>query len=143
LFQDARFVHIVRDPRVVFPSTVNLWMSMARNHGLQKPVWPGLEEKVLREFRVIYDRLEEARPLLRPGRFHELRYEELIRNPVSELKKVYAALELDEFDAVRPRLEEYQRQNSGYETNKYDLTAAQRAAVEERWGDVIHRYGYA
>ena len=42
----------------------SVWRSMARGHGLQKPVWPGLEEKVLREFRVIYDRLEEARPLL-------------------------------------------------------------------------------
>jgi hypothetical protein len=67
----------------------------------------------------------------------------LVQNPVSELKKVYAALGLDGFDVVRPRLEEYQRQNSGYETNKYDLTAAQRAAVEERWGDVTRRYGYA
>ena len=59
LLPNARFVHIVRDPRVVFPSTVNLWRSMARSHGLQHPDWPGLEEKVLREFRVIYDRLEE------------------------------------------------------------------------------------
>lgn len=142
LFPDARFVHIVRDPRVVFPSTINLWKSMARNHGLQKPAWPGLEEKVLREFRVIYDRLEEARPLLKPGRFHEVRYEELVQNPVSELKKVYDGLELGGFDAARPRVEEYLRQNAGYETNKYDLTPAQRAAIEDRWGDVIRRYGY-
>src|SRR5438045_5935177 len=80
LFPDARFVHIVRDPRVVFPSTVNLWMSMARNHGLQTPVWSGLEEKVFTEFRTIYDRLEEPRPKLtaEPGRFHELHYEDLV-----------------------------------------------------------------
>jgi hypothetical protein len=145
LFPDARFVHIVRDPRVVFPSTVHLWLSMARNHGLQTPVWDGLEEKVLREFRVIYDRLEEARPLLtaEPGRFHELRYEELVQNPVGELKRVYAALDLGGFDAARPRVEEYVRQNAGYETNRYELTPAQRAAVEARWGDVIRRYGYA
>ena len=143
LFPDARFVHIVRDPRVVFPSTINLWKSMARNHSLQNPAWPGLEEKVLREFRVIYDRLEEARPLLKPGRFHEVRYEELVKNPVTELKKVYDGLELGGFDAARPRVEEYLRQNANYETNSYQLTDAQRAAVEERWGDVIRRYGYA
>jgi hypothetical protein len=118
---------------------------MARNHGLQTPVWPGLEEKVLREFRIIYDRLEEARPLLEatPGRFHELRYEELVKNPVLEMKKVYEALELGGFDTARPRLEEYMRQNAGYETNKYTLTPTQLAAVEEHWGDVIRRYGYA
>jgi hypothetical protein len=143
LFPDARFVHIVRDPRVVFPSTVNLWKTMARTHGLQRPEWPGLEEKVLREFRIIYDRLEEARPLLKPGRFHELRYEELVKNPVAELQKVYAGLELGGFDNVRPRIEDYLRQNAGYETNRYDLTPAQRTLVEERWGDIIRRYGYA
>jgi hypothetical protein len=143
LFPDARFVHIVRDPRVVFPSTVNLWTALARRNSLRRPDWPGLEEKVLREFRVIYDRLEEARPLFRPGRFHEVRYEELVRNPVGEMAKVYDALELGEFDAARPRVEEYLRQNAGYETNKYELTAAQRAAIDERWGDVIRRYGYA
>jgi omega-hydroxy-beta-dihydromenaquinone-9 sulfotransferase len=145
LFPDARFVHIVRDPRVVFPSTVNLWLSMARNHGLQTPGWFGVEEKVLSEFRVIYDRLEEARPLLnaRPGRFHELRYEELVQNPVAEMKKVYDVLALGGFDAARPRIEDYLRQNAGYETNRYELTPEQRAAVETRWGDIIRRYGYA
>jgi omega-hydroxy-beta-dihydromenaquinone-9 sulfotransferase len=35
LFPDAKFVHIVRDPYVVFASTVNLWNSFARRHGLQ------------------------------------------------------------------------------------------------------------
>lgn len=142
LFPDAKFVHIVRDPHVVFPSTMKLWLSLARAHGLQKPEWPGLEEKVLREFRVIYDRLEEARPLLKPGHFHELRYEEFVTNPVGELEKVYAALDLGDFGAARPSVEEYLRQNANYETNRHELTPEQRALIEDRWGDVIRRYGY-
>jgi hypothetical protein len=142
LFPDAKFVHIVRDPRAVYSSTMKLWLSLARTHGLQKPVWPGLEDKVLREFRVIYDRLEEARPLLKPGQFAEVRYEELVKNPVAELEKVYAALGLDDFAAARPRVEEYLRQNANYETNRHELTPEQAARVEERWGEVIRRYGY-
>ena len=59
------------------------------------------------------------------------------------MEKVYAALGLGGFESARPRLEEYLRQNAGYETNKYELTAEQRALVEERWGDVIRRYNYA
>ncbi|MBA4063167.1 MAG: hypothetical protein C0501_05535 [Isosphaera sp.] len=142
IFPDARFVHIVRDPHVVFPSTVNLWKSMAGRHGFQPPPTEGVEERVFREFRVIYDRLEEARPLFRPGRFHELRYEDLVRDPVGEVRKVYAGLELDGFAAAEPRLEAYLRQTDGYETNKYALTEGQRAEVDRRWGDVIRRYGY-
>src|SRR5262249_13020715 len=37
LFPDARFVHIVRNPYVVFPSTVNLWKTLYETHGFQKP----------------------------------------------------------------------------------------------------------
>jgi hypothetical protein len=101
-----------------------------------------VEEKVLREFRVIYDRLEESRKLFKPGRFHELRYEELVKDPVAEMEKVYAALELDGFDQARPRLEAYVRGTRDYETNKYAITDAQRVEIDRRWGDVIRKYGY-
>jgi hypothetical protein len=142
MFPDARFVHIVRDPYVVFPSTVNLWKSLAKGHGFQRPNNNDVEERVLREFRIIYDRLEEARPQLRPNRFHELRYEELIADPVGELAKVYSALELDGFDKARPRVEDYLRQTKDYETNKYSINDDQRKMIDERWGAVIRRYGY-
>lgn len=142
MFPDARFVHIVRDPYVVFPSTVNLWKSLTGRQCVQAPRATGYEEKVFGEFRTIYDRLEEARPLLKPGRFHELRYEELVKDPAGELKKVYDGLELDGFDAAKPRVESYLAQTTGYETNKYALAPEQREEVTRRWGDVIRRYGY-
>ena len=94
------------------------------------------------EFRVLYDRLEEARPLIPAGRFHELRYEDLVKDPVGEVRRVYEAVGLGDFEAARPRLVEFVRELTGYETNKYQLTAADRAEVAARWGDVIHRYGY-
>jgi len=142
MFPDARFVHILRDPYVVFPSTVNLWKSMARKHGFQTPTGQGLEEKVFQEFRIIHERLEEAKPTIPSNRFHELRYEDLVSNPVAEMRKVYEALELEGFDRALPKLEEYQRLNAGYETNKYQLRDEQRAEITQRWGDLITRQGY-
>lgn len=143
VFPDARFVHIVRDPYTVFPSTVNLWKSLGKKHGLQTPRDEGLvREKVFREFRVIYDRLEEAKPLIPAGRFYELRYEDLVRDVVGEMRKVYAGVGLDGFEAARPALEEYVRRTKGYETNKYRLPDADRDEVSRCWGDVIGRYGY-
>jgi hypothetical protein len=97
---------------------------------------------VLREFRIINDRLEEARPLLRPGRFCEVRYEKLTANPLGELERVYAELELKGFDEARPCVEQYLEQTTDYETNKYAITDEQRTKIDRRWGDVIQRYGY-
>jgi hypothetical protein len=143
MFPDARFIHIVRDPLVVFNSTVNLWKSLGRKHGLQVPRNDdAIREKVFREFRVIYDRLEEAKPRIPAGRFHELKYEDLVRDPVVEMRKAFDAVDLDGFDAYLPKLKGYLERTAGYETNKFTISDADRAEVSARWGDVIDRYGY-
>ena len=67
----------------------------------------------------------------------------VVKDPVGEMQKVYAGIGLDGFDAYHPKLEEYLSRNAGYETNKYQLTDADRDEVTKRWGDVIRRYGYA
>jgi hypothetical protein len=143
LFPDARFVHIVRDPYVVFPSTVNLWKSLYTTHGFQTPRFVGLEEHVFTIFTHLYERLEEGKKLIRPGRFHEVRYEDLIRDPLGAMRLLYERLELGEFDRVRPRLEQYLAAHAGYKTNRYNaLPPDLQAEITRRWGTVIRRYGY-
>ena len=143
MFPDARFIHIVRDPYTVFNSTVNLWKSLGRKHGLQVPANDAaIREKVFREFRIIYERLEEAKSLIPPGRFHELRYEDLVKDPVEAMRATFAAVNLDSFEAYLPKLKGYLEQTAGYETNKFEISDADRAEVAARWGDVITRYGY-
>jgi membrane-bound metal-dependent hydrolase YbcI (DUF457 family) len=142
LFPDARFVHIVRDPHVVFPSTVNLWKSLCEGHGLQRPTFEGLQEQVLRTFTRLYERLEATRGLVAPSRFFELRYEDLVRDPVARLRALYDHLGLGGFDALLPRLEKYLASTAGYRTNRYEMSPELRAEITRRWGDVIRRYGY-
>src|SRR6202011_3820426 len=55
MFPDARFVHIVRNPYVVFPSTVNLWKSLYQKHGLQVPTFAGLEDHVFDTYTRMYE----------------------------------------------------------------------------------------
>lgn len=142
MFPDARFIHIVRDPRVVFPSTIKLWKALYQTHGLQPPTFAGLEDHVFETFERMYKRLEEGRQLVPPGRFHELRYEDLTRDPVEQVRLVYERLGMDGFETMRPRLEQYLETIKDYETNRYELSPELRAEIERRWGDVIRRYGY-
>jgi hypothetical protein len=143
LFPEALFVHIVRDPYVVFPSTVNLWKSLYRTHGLQPPTFAGLEEHVYQTFLRMYERLEQTRGSIDPKRFYELRYEDLVRDPVGQLRALYEHLRLGGFEQLLPRLQNYLASLAGYETNRYQLSDEQRAEIARRWGPVIERYGYA
>src|SRR5262249_32673628 len=113
LFPDARFVHIVRDPYVVFPSTVSLWKSLLRDHALQRPSWEGLEERIFQTFTRMAETLAATRGLVPPSRFHELRYEELVLDPVGQVRALYAQLGLDGFDTVRPAIESYAANMAG------------------------------
>ena len=142
MFPDALFVHIVRNPFIVFPSTMNLWRTLYCTQGLQKPIENGLEEHVLSTFVRMYDRLEEGRKLLDAGQFHEMRYEDLVLDPLKEMRKLYDHFQLGGFDDVVPQLREYLAGIEGYETNRYQLTPREREEVARRWNTVICRYGY-
>jgi hypothetical protein len=142
MFPNARFVHIVRNPYVVFPSTVNLWKSLYREFALGKPTSPRLEQQVLENFVRLYDKVEEGKSLVDFDRFYELRYEDLVRDPVGQMGAVYDHLGLGGFEELLPKLQKYVRDNKGYETNRYRLSEEDAAKVAENWGDVIRAYGY-
>ena len=58
MFPNAKFVHIVRDPYVIFPSTVSLWKRLYRDQGFQMPTYNGLDEYVFKAFSRMYDAFE-------------------------------------------------------------------------------------
>lgn len=144
LFPDAQFVHIVRDPYVVFLSTMHMWRSIYEAQGLHRPKFEGLEGYVFENFIHMFKKLDEARPLLSASQFHELRYEDLVQDPIGQLRVLYEKLNLGDFEQVVPRLEQHLKETADYQTNRYDkLSPELRDQITERWGQVIERYGYA
>lgn len=142
MFPEARFVHIVRDPYAVFPSTVHLWKSLQTRHGLQRPTFADLDEQVLATFAHMHETFQKDRKLIEPSRLYEVRYEDLVRDPIGQMRDLYDHLGLGGFEEVRPQLEAYLAANKDYSTNRYQLSAEKRAAISARWGKFIEQYGY-
>lgn len=142
MFPDARFVHIVRDPFVVFPSTMNLWKRLYRDQGVQVPRYEGLEEHVFETLTRMYAAFEADKGLVPQGRMAEVRYEDLVRDPVGRMKSVYESLELGEFDKVQPAFEEYAQTHKDYKTNEYALPEELRDRIARRWSRYATTYGY-
>jgi omega-hydroxy-beta-dihydromenaquinone-9 sulfotransferase len=143
IFPRAKFVHIVRDPYSIFPSTVNLWKRLYRDEGLQVPKYDGLDEHVFRTFTRMYEAFERSRELIGPGQFCEVRYEELVADPIEQMRRVYDELQLCDFDAVRPAIEQYFAGQKDYKTNRYQMTPELHAEITRRWGTFLKQYGYA
>jgi hypothetical protein len=142
-FPNARFIHIVRNPYVVFPSTLRLWSALYRNHTLQVPDHSQLENFVVQCGQRLYGALERDSHLIPAQRFHELRYEDLIANPVLEMEKLYRKLELGAFAEVRPMIESYFAGHRDYKPNRHEVTPEIRAKVNQHWSEIVQRFGYA
>jgi omega-hydroxy-beta-dihydromenaquinone-9 sulfotransferase len=142
VFPDARFVHIVRDPYALYGSTVKLWKTLYKFQALQEPKHQGLEEYVFSCFEKMYEHFERDRALVDPARFVEVRYEDLVQNPIEQMRGLYAHLGLGEFEVVLPKLQTYFRDRQDYRTGKYQIAGELQREIDRRWGPYMRRYGY-
>jgi hypothetical protein len=143
MFPDALFVHIVRDPFVIYSSTMNLWKTLYLTQGLAKPRLEHLEEHVFETYVRMHRRLEEGKALLDPKQFFEMRYEDLVADMEGMMRRIYDHFGLTGFDEhMQPNLRKYLEAEKDYKTNKYQLPPEKKAEVERRWGETIRQYGY-
>ncbi|NQT36378.1 MAG: sulfotransferase [Planctomycetes bacterium] len=142
LFPKARFIHIVRDPVAVFPSTIKMRKRMIVDHAVQKTTFEGLEEETLANFQRMYTVFEETRSLIDPSRFCEVRYEDLVQDPVGQIRRVYEQLDLGRFDDVLPALEARAAEMAEYKPNRHQLDEPTRRKIARRWATFIETYGY-
>jgi hypothetical protein len=143
LFPDARFVHIVRDPLRVFPSTVWLWKSLWRAHGLAPGCEAELEGRVFGDLVRMYRAFWAQKASIASGNLCEIRYEDFVVDPVAQMKRVYEQLRLRGFDELRPKIEQYFERTKDYQTNHFSLDAPTIAIIADRWREfaVTYRYG--
>jgi hypothetical protein len=143
LYPDARFVHIARDPRVLIPSTIRMWARMTDAVSLQIRREQPLEDHIFNMFELMYDRFEKDKGLIPANQLHQLRYEDLVADPLAELESLYRQLDLGDFETARPAVAKYLEGVKNYKTNKFDLDSVLAAQIREHCGDYMRRYGYS
>jgi omega-hydroxy-beta-dihydromenaquinone-9 sulfotransferase len=142
VFPDARFVHIHRNPYVVFQSARHTTLKMMDFFTLQHSALD-VEERTIRQYREVFDAFFEEKALIREDRIHEVRFEDLERDPICEMRRVYEALSLPDFGVVEPSMRSYVGSLSGYEKNTYMHLAPQvRERIAKEWQRCFVEWGY-
>jgi hypothetical protein len=90
----------------------------------------------------MYARFEQDRQLIPAGHLAEIRYEELIADPVGQMESVYDQLGLDDFHSARPAIANYAAAHSTYRPSRYSLSPDTIERVRRHWAPYFERYGY-
>lgn len=143
MFPGARFVHIARNPLKIFQSTCRLWKTLDDVQGFQIPRYEDLHEFVFSAFERMYRGFDAYRDRLGPEQIYELRYEDLVADPVAEMEKIYTQLELDSFHELRPKLEAFVGGRGDYRPNRHaEVSDEIVEQIRQRWSNYIDRYDY-
>jgi omega-hydroxy-beta-dihydromenaquinone-9 sulfotransferase len=142
LFPGAQFIHITRDPRALFPSTRRLWKALDAVQGCQVPRHAYLDQYVYDALLRMYDGFEKQRAALDPAHLVDVRYEDLVADPVGVVAGIYQKLDLGDFSQTRDTLEAYVRSQPSYQTNCHQLAPDVSAEILRRWRRYAEQYGY-
>ncbi len=145
LFPRARFIHIARHPYDVYRSNMHLAREGHVVHQLQEP---DPADSYQTRFLDNYRRMEEAfyaqTADLPPDQVAEVRFEDLERDPVGEVRQIYARLGLEYTPQFEERLTCYLARIEGYRKNALsDPDEQDRRRIDAAMAGLMARWGYA
>ncbi|MCG8442754.1 MAG: sulfotransferase [Caulobacterales bacterium] len=142
IFPGAKFIHIRRSPFQVFASMRNFYRKLLPPLALQPFDDVDIDEIVLSVYERMMALYERDAAALPPGSLVDLAYEELDREPLAALERIYAGLALPGFEDARPIFAAYLESVRSYKKNVFQQTEDDAAKVEARWGRWVREWGY-
>ncbi len=142
IWPDAKFIHIYRNPYIVFQSMRNFYQALFRELALQPFEHIDIDQVILTTYPKMMMALERDRQEIPSHDFIEVQFEDLEANPLSTLATLYHKLDLEPFVAAKPYFESYLETQGRYRKNRYDFSAEDHELVEAHWPDYIEKWGY-
>jgi omega-hydroxy-beta-dihydromenaquinone-9 sulfotransferase len=155
IFEDAKFVHVVRDGRAVANSLLDVYFwegwrgpenwSWGELSPAQRGEWNryGQSFVVLAaiQWKILMDAMESAKTSLSKDNFLELKYEDLCSDPLDTVRTVTEFCELEWTAEFERQIGKHELKNTN-DKFKQHLTARQQRELEEVLGNSLRRYDY-
>ena len=142
LFPEARFVHIVRNPYTIYHSMTGLFTKLTDAYKLQTVTREQAQGHAEDFYIWCMRKYLEDRHLIAADRLVEVRYEDLERNPLDELERIYRGLELPDWEAARAAVESHLAGKAQYRKNVYPEDPAVIDRVNEIWRFAVDEWQY-
>jgi omega-hydroxy-beta-dihydromenaquinone-9 sulfotransferase len=142
LFPESRFVIIERNPYEVFASNLKLWNTLLDMYSLESASSEQIENFVIAAYLIHEKAIAGGIREVAPETVSRVRYEDLVADPVREMRRIYSELKFPGFEDAQPALQQYIASVAGHQRNRLVLSPAQKNSVDEVWGTLIRQKSY-
>ena len=141
MFPGAYYIHIVRNPYDLYPSYMHMLSTLTRSYTMEDYDPAELEAGAVRMYQRIMQNYLRDRSSIPSDRFIEMRFEDLRRNPVGEIGRIYRSFGLD-WERAEPPIAAYAATLSSYKQNQYELDPRVREQVDAHWRFAVDEWNY-
>lgn len=117
MYPNAKFIFIHRNPYEVFNSSKVLYNRTIKSQFLQEFDDSQIDERIIYCYEKTLKKYLELRTDIPPNQLVEVAYDDLDKNPIKELEKIYSKLNLGSFEKVRPDMELYLQKEGEFKKN--------------------------
>ncbi len=140
LYPDAKFIHIVRNPQDVIPSTLNLYEKILPEFSLQDESKLDLNAFAFDYYEQVMHKFIATKGQLKKGQLAELKYEDFIQAPIEVLDRIFSEIDVPFSSAS---LNTFFESRKNFSRNKFNENTALSKEIDERCQEVIKFYNYS
>ena len=143
-FPDAKFIHLSRHPYKLVPSTMRLWKLLDKLQSFQVPKYDDtwLKNYIFECKDLMYESYFEHREQLPANRLVEIRFEDLVDQPIDQLRRAYDQLELGGFEDAKPNVQDYFERKKSHKKNELQLDEKLKLEIDSNWQEYMAKFGY-
>lgn len=143
IFPDARFIHIYRNPYKVYLSTVKMRNRVLDKLALQNESKEELEKQVIDYYIKLMESYFEQEKLIPKENLVNIKYEDLVKNPLKEVEEIYSKLKITGLKKALPEMQKYLDKKADYKVNVYSIDKEILKRVKDNWSFTIDKWGYS
>ncbi len=142
LFPKAKFIHIYRNPYKVYLSTIKMRNRVLDKLALQNADKEEIKQQVTENYKRLMKRYFEQKKHIPKENLVDVKYEDLVANPIKEVKKIYVQLDLPDLQSALPEMQKYLDGKKDYKTNVYAIDEEIIQHVKSNWKFTIDLWKY-
>ena len=142
MWPNEKFIHIYRNPYVVFQSTLNFYTKLFQELALQRFDQIPINQIVLESYPKMMKILFRDAKTLPQQDFIEIQFETFEAKPMEQLRRIYTQLELAGWEMAKPIFQGYLDAQKHYRKNRYSFPNEIIDQVQTHWQPCIERWNY-